>query len=74
MYSTCWKESPNSAIIPFLEKQGWKTVSSKDKYWYDDSLNKGYQCARCGNPCFCTAVLMNLDLPEGIEKQTFEPG
>ena len=74
MYSTCWKECPNSAIIPFLEKQGWKTVSSKDKYWYDDSLNKGYQCARCGNPCFCTAVLMNLDLPEGIEKQTFEPG
>jgi GNAT superfamily N-acetyltransferase len=74
MYSTCWKESPNSAIIPFLEKQGWKSVSSKDKYWYEDSFKKGYQCARCGNPCFCTAVLMNLDLPEGIAKQTFEPG
>lgn len=74
MYATCWKESPNSGIIPFLEKQGWKTVSSRDKYWYEDSLKKGYQCARCGNPCFCTAVLMNLDLPEGISKPTFEPG
>lgn len=74
IYATCWKESPNSAIIPFLEKQGWKVFSSKEKYWYEDSLKKSYQCARCGNPCFCTAVLMNLDLPEGISKPTFEPG
>lgn len=66
MYATCWKESPGSAIVPFLEKQGWKEVSSKEKYWHEDSLKQGYQCARCGNPCFCTAVLMNCDQSTAI--------
>lgn len=74
MYAACWKESPNLGIIPFLEKQGWISVTSKEEYWYEDSLKKGYQCARCGNPCFCTAVLMSLDLPEGVPKPKLEPG
>ncbi len=66
MYATCWKESPNSGIIPFLEKQGWKSISSKSKYWYEDSIKNNYKCARCGTPCFCTAVLMHLDIQDQI--------
>lgn len=74
VYATCWKESPNSAIIPFLKKQGWTYISQKERYWYQDSLDNNYLCARCGNPCFCTAVLMKLDASGGIKKPTPEPG
>jgi GNAT superfamily N-acetyltransferase len=59
--ATCWKESPNPGIVPFLKKKGWKVVSVMKKYWYKDSLDKKYQCIRCGNPCLCSAVTMNLD-------------
>lgn len=62
MYVTCWKESPNSGIIPFLTKQGWSRVAEKEKYWYQDSIDKRYKCSRCGNPCFCTATLMKIDI------------
>lgn len=62
LYASCWKESPNSGIVQFLQKKGWEISSVKEKYWYTESLEAGYQCALCGNPCFCTAVLMSMAL------------
>lgn len=66
LQASCWKESPQSGIIPFLEKEGWEISLVAEKYWYTDSLEMGYQCARCGSPCFCSAVLMSIDLPNRV--------
>lgn len=43
-----------------LESQGFISYGNLDKYWYNDSIIKGYKCPKCGNPCFCTAVLYVL--------------
>jgi GNAT superfamily N-acetyltransferase len=68
IHATCWKESPNSGIIEFLENRGWKELSSVERYWYQDSIDKGYQCARCDSRCFCTAVLMSVTLPDIVQE------
>lgn len=66
LHASCWKESPRSGIIPFLQKKGWEISSSVERYWYRESVELGYQCDRCGNPCFCTAVLMSINLPNSF--------
>lgn len=68
-YATAWKENPNPAIFSFLGKRGWKSFSTKESFWYEDSLKKGYDyhCVRCGNPpCSCSAILIHLHLSDGI--------
>lgn len=62
LHASCWKESPHPGIIPFLQRKGWKTYDIEEKYWHADSIKAGYQCTRCGQPCFCTAVLMSITL------------
>jgi GNAT superfamily N-acetyltransferase len=64
MYATCWKESPHPGIIPFLEQMGWTIASEIPNYWYQESIDNGYSCARCGNPCLCTAVVTIKDLTD----------
>lgn len=26
-------------------------------YWYEDSVQKGFSCPQCGNPCHCACVI-----------------
>jgi len=62
LQASCWKESLHPGIIPFLNKNGWEILYSREKYWYAESLERDYQCARCGSPCQCTAVWMGIQL------------
>ncbi len=49
-----WKENLPLSFIQSLERQGFKLQESKARYWYADSLERGYHCPICGNPCVCT--------------------
>jgi len=52
-----WKESPEGNLESICERFGFVKKQVLDNYWYRDSVEKAYQCARCGNPCYCTAIL-----------------
>ncbi len=38
-----------------LESVGFQPIAHIENFWYQDSVEKGYQCPTCGNPCRCAA-------------------
>lgn len=43
-----------------LEFFGFHATGVIENYWHQDSINKGYSCPRCGNPCCCSAAVYSL--------------
>jgi len=57
-----WVESPNNSSRRFFEKHGANIVKTYHKKWYQDSIDNGWICTRCWNPCECSSVEMIIDL------------
>jgi len=55
-----WKRGEHIALGNILIKNGFKKIKAINKYWYDDSILKQYNCPECGNPCFCDAIIYIL--------------
>jgi ribosomal protein S18 acetylase RimI-like enzyme len=60
-----WLNSPNNASLRLVERLGGMTIGVHKKRWYRESVEKGWRCSRCGNPCACDAaeVEIKLDRP-----------
>lgn len=58
VFSAAWKDKDNINIGKVLEKSGLIPAKEIKNYYYEESLNKGYNCPNCGNPpCKCSAVI-----------------
>lgn len=57
-YSYMWDKSDNNAIWKLAVNHGFVKVADLPQFWYEESLQKGYQCVVCGNPCSCNATLI----------------
>ena len=44
-------------IEPILLANGFVKRSSFKEFWHKESVERGYDCPRCGNPCHCEAIL-----------------
>lgn len=43
-----------------LAKTGFVKSHEITNYWLDDSIQRGYYCPSCGNPCQCNAVIFSI--------------
>ena len=55
--STAWKHAGKINIGNVLERSGYHFVLEIPDYWYEDSVQKGFSCPQCGNPCHCACVI-----------------
>ena len=55
--STAWKHAGKINIGNVLERSGYHFVLEVPDYWYEDSVQKGFSCPQCGNPCHCACVI-----------------
>lgn len=56
--SLTWKSNSEFQIAKILEMQNFSVISEFDNYWYQDSIQKHYNCKICGHPpCKCKAIL-----------------
>lgn len=60
-YSLAWvSDERGCALCGPLLALGFRPARRIERFWYDDSLAKGYRCPSCGNPCQCAAQVMVL--------------
>lgn len=53
-----WKEDGRVNIGGIMNHFGFQKAAEYEEYWYDESVEKGYWCERCGDPpCTCSGVL-----------------
>jgi GNAT superfamily N-acetyltransferase len=52
-----WKGPGKPNTEDVIRSFNFLPVQQRPKHWYYDSLNRGYECPVCGNPCECSAVL-----------------
>ena len=52
----------NDLSYCFFRKHGAEVLNVHHKRWYQESLNRGWLCPRCGNPCECSSIEMLIDL------------
>jgi len=64
--STAWKHNGIVNIGGVLERSGYRKKAELVNYWYADSIEKRYQCPKCGNPCNCTCVVYEKTLKKSI--------
>ncbi|MDP2103539.1 MAG: GNAT family N-acetyltransferase, partial [Candidatus Gracilibacteria bacterium] len=57
-----WDGSPNDSSRLFFEKNGGRTVKIYKRKWYQDSMENGWNCSKCGNPCECSSIEMIIDI------------
>ena len=55
--STAWKRAGKINIGNILLRSGYNVMTEIPDYWYKDSVEKGYLCPQCGNPCHCSCVI-----------------
>lgn len=53
----CWEHPEITPITKILVNEGFSFEADFKNYWNQESILKGYQCAECGNPCTCTALI-----------------
>ena len=51
----------NDPSYCFFKKHGAEVLNIYHKRWYQESLDRGWQCPRCGNPCECSSIEMLID-------------
>lgn len=54
-----WSPDSTQRSEPVLKRLGFEELARIERYWYDDSLENGYDCPSCGNVCSCTAILFS---------------
>jgi ribosomal protein S18 acetylase RimI-like enzyme len=60
--SFCWLRSEGQDSSGILEKNGFSVIEEFPNYWYESSIEDGFTCPDCGNPCFCDAQLYVKDI------------
>ena len=58
--SICWIKDIENPMQFLLQNNGFYNIKTLKNYWLKDSIEKGYQCDICGNPCNCTAQVFEL--------------
>jgi len=53
-----WLNSPSNSSLRLMEKLGGKVIKVYEKRWYEESIQNGWECSRCGNPCYCDSAEM----------------
>jgi GNAT superfamily N-acetyltransferase len=56
-----WADQHGCHLEGVLTKLNYRLLDKTPRFWYQDSLSKGYQCPTCGNPCECAAWLFAKD-------------
>lgn len=54
--SPAWKHAGDINVASILGKSGFVQRMEIAKYWYDSSIDEGFECPLCGNPCKCSCV------------------
>jgi ribosomal protein S18 acetylase RimI-like enzyme len=54
--SYAWKQGDEANLHEIYIRLGFIKVKELPNYWHQQSLEQGYTCIVCGNPCHCTAV------------------
>jgi ribosomal protein S18 acetylase RimI-like enzyme len=55
--AVAWVENGRCNARGVLENLGFKEQTKIDRFWYQESKEKGYICPSCGNPCECAALV-----------------
>ncbi|MCI8612161.1 MAG: TIR domain-containing protein [Clostridia bacterium] len=55
--SPAWKHAGVVNIASILEKCGFERAIEIPNYWYESSIEEGFNCPHCGNPCHCSCVI-----------------
>ena len=63
--SPAWIDRNRIAADPMLRALGFAPQRRVPDYWLADSLERGYACPCCGNPCRCAAMVYALQKQEG---------
>jgi ribosomal protein S18 acetylase RimI-like enzyme len=62
--STYWVKNEANAMRKLLIKNGFESIKLIPNYWYNDSKEKNYHCAICGQPpCKCSAEIFATKKP-----------
>ncbi len=56
-YCVAWQRNGKVAMHNIHINAGFQVVKNISNYWRLDSIQKGYDCPECGNPCVCNAVI-----------------
>lgn len=54
-FAVSWIRETSSDSSSIFERVGFECVDKEEAFWYEDSLEREYDCADCGNPCTCPA-------------------
>lgn len=58
-YSLAWESARDGCMLcGALTAAGFERVALLERFWYQDSLTRGYVCPACGHPCVCAAWVM----------------
>lgn len=52
-----WTSPDGTHIGGILDRLGYVRTDSVDNFWTEESLEAGYDCAVCGNPCNCQVIV-----------------
>lgn len=55
--AVAWVENGRCNARGVLEALGFRERARAERFWYQDSKEKGYLCPSCGNPCECAALV-----------------
>ena len=62
--SIYWVRKDANNMRKLLIRNGFETIKLISNYWYNDSIEKKYQCAVCGQPpCKCSAEIFAIKKP-----------
>lgn len=62
--SVCWEKEETNNMRNILINNNFQMLKFIPKYWYNDSIEKNYNCAICGTPpCKCNAEIFALKKP-----------
>lgn len=53
-----WTDVAGCHIEGPVRRHGFTTCGDIAEFWKEDSIEKGYACPSCGNPCSCSARVM----------------
>ncbi len=56
-YCVAWDRKGVVAMHQIHIYAGFKIIKKISNYWKEDSIQKGYNCPDCGNPCVCNVVI-----------------
>jgi ribosomal protein S18 acetylase RimI-like enzyme len=48
-----WASGSGSTADGIAKRLGFECLGTLEEYWREDSVERGYNCPVCGNPCLC---------------------